>query len=194
MLMRAVVLLAGLSLRMGENKMLLPYKGKPLFLSTLETVLSLFADTVCVTGHERERIESILDCMNVPYIYNPDFKTGQRSSMIAALESSDDDFVIVPADLPLLEKDDFSKGLAIIKEGKACRACYNGIPGHPVFIPKRIREIMLKENLPFRTILERENIICYEAGVGSVFDIDTKESYKALLDGNLSLLNDGSKR
>ena len=54
--MTIIVLAAGLSARMGENKLLLPYNGRPIIQSAVDTALSFSDDVIVVTGHERERV------------------------------------------------------------------------------------------------------------------------------------------
>ena len=56
-----VVMASGWSRRFsGENKLLLPLRGRPLILSTIGTALEFTDDVVVVTGHERERLEAVL--------------------------------------------------------------------------------------------------------------------------------------
>ena len=58
--MTVIIPAAGLSERMGENKLLLPLDGKPLIHSTINAVLSYTDDVIVVIGHERERMEERL--------------------------------------------------------------------------------------------------------------------------------------
>ena len=58
--MTIIVLAAGLSSRMGENKLLLPYNGRPIIQSAVDTALAFSDDVIVVTGHERERTKSFM--------------------------------------------------------------------------------------------------------------------------------------
>ncbi len=55
----AVVLAAGLSSRMGSNKLLAEWRGKPLVRWTVESALASEAKPVIVvTGHESAKVEA----------------------------------------------------------------------------------------------------------------------------------------
>ena len=100
--MTTILLLAGLSTRMGRNKLLLPYKGKALFEHPLAIAARHSDNVVCVLGYEKEKVKRILSSYDVTMKYNPDFEKGQRSSTMAGLEGICDDVAILPGDLPLL--------------------------------------------------------------------------------------------
>ena len=59
--MTTILLAAGLSTRMGKNKLLLEYNGKTIIENTLVSVLSLSDKVIVVTGFEKERIEEVLN-------------------------------------------------------------------------------------------------------------------------------------
>ena len=58
--MTTIFLLAGLSERMGKNKLLLPYNGKYLFESTLSSALTFSDRIIAVLGYEEEQIRKAL--------------------------------------------------------------------------------------------------------------------------------------
>jgi CTP:molybdopterin cytidylyltransferase MocA/xanthine/CO dehydrogenase XdhC/CoxF family maturation factor len=107
----AVVLAAGLSRRMGApNKLLLSLAGEPLIARTVRTVLHTgFDQIVVVLGHQAELVERALQPLGVRCVLNPDFETGQVSSVragLAALVPPVDAVMICLGDQPLLEVSD----------------------------------------------------------------------------------------
>ena len=59
--------------------------------------------TIVVIGFEKERIEEVLKPYPVTIVYNEKFLNGQKESTLCGLREVDnDDFAILPGDLPLL--------------------------------------------------------------------------------------------
>ena len=83
--MTVIVLAAGQSTRMGENKLLLPLRGRPLILSTVEAASAFTDDVIVVIGHERERMEGVLADCGARIIYCPDYIKGQKYSTMAGI-------------------------------------------------------------------------------------------------------------
>src|SRR5437867_2188314 len=55
----ALVPAAGMSTRVGSNKLLLPFKGKPLIAHAVDTLLASAADEIVVVlGYEAERVRA----------------------------------------------------------------------------------------------------------------------------------------
>lgn len=184
--MTTILLLAGLSLRMGRNKLLLPYKGKALFEHPLAVASRHSDNVVCVLGFERERIGKILSSYDVTMKYNPEFESGQKSSTLVGLEGVCDDVAILPGDLPLLTDDDFENGQRLLDICAACRPVFDNIPGHPVFISKEKVNGLRTDPRPFKEFLADAGCRTYHGSYGTVFDTDTPERYNALFDGKLA--------
>ena len=107
--MTTIVLAAGLSERMGRNKLLLPYKGEAIIVKTVRNALSFSDKVIVVTGNERERVEESLSSFPLTFVYNENYRMGQRTSTIEGIKCvENDDFSILPGDLPLLGKEDAS--------------------------------------------------------------------------------------
>ena len=186
--MTGIILLAGMSKRMGENKLLLPYEGKTICEHTLTTLLECFTSVIAITGYERERIEEIL-CKypGVEVAFNERFEEGQKTSIQKGLEAASDDVAIVPGDLPLLRATDIRKGIPSLAGYPSVRAYHHESPGHPVFIRKELVPFLLSTEKSIFEALREKETARYQAGIGTVFDIDTPERYKALLDGDVSI-------
>ncbi|MGN1190837.1 MAG: NTP transferase domain-containing protein, partial [Candidatus Ornithospirochaeta sp.] len=99
--MTTIVLAAGLSERMGQNKLLLPFKGETIIVKTVTTALSFSDRVIVVVGNARERVEEALSSFPVDIVFNKDYKMGQRTSTLEGVKAvEDDDFAILPGDLP----------------------------------------------------------------------------------------------
>ena len=78
----AVILAAGHSSRMGENKLLVELAGQPLVRHAARAALASRAtDVVVVTGNDAERVEAALEGLAVRCVHNPDHATGMASSL-----------------------------------------------------------------------------------------------------------------
>ncbi len=79
-----VVLAAGASSRFGSPKQILAYRGNPFVRSAAETALAAgLAPVVVVTGCQAEEVEAAVAGLPVERVRNPDWATGQSSSVRA---------------------------------------------------------------------------------------------------------------
>ena len=111
--MRAMLLAAGLSSRMGEqNKMLAELDGIALVRHAAEALAGAgLSDIIVVTGPQPEAIAAVLEDLPVRLVPNPDFASGQASSIragLAALEAGGptdgqaDAVLVVLGDMPFV--------------------------------------------------------------------------------------------
>ena len=135
-----LVLAAGQSRRMGKtNKLLASVNGKPLLRHTIEAALaSKAADTIVVTGHERQAVEALLAGTAVRTAHNPDYAAGLSTSLktgIEALPPGTDAAIVCLGDMPeidsrlldrLIDAFDPAQGRSIVVP------THNGKRGNPV--------------------------------------------------------------
>jgi molybdenum cofactor cytidylyltransferase len=111
----AVVLAAGLSSRMGSNKILAELDGKPLLVRTLLAIKASAVDEiVVVTGHQAQEVEAAVAELNVRVVCNPDFAAGLAGSVkvgIAAVAAFEAAFVCL-GDMPLVRAQDLDRMIA----------------------------------------------------------------------------------
>ena len=189
--MTTIVLAAGLSERMGKNKLLLPFMGEAIIAITVKNALSFSDRVIVVVGNEQERIRKALLGANVDFVFNNNYKEGQRTSALEGVKAvEDDDFSILPGDLPLLKKEDAINLFSKLNENSIARCYFHNIPGHPVAYKKENRERLLAYPGSMKDYLKEMGFLSLPSSLGSIFDIDTPEKYQALLesDGNLSIL------
>jgi CTP:molybdopterin cytidylyltransferase MocA len=80
----AVVLAAGLSQRMGRNKLMMEVAGRPMIRHVVETVRGTVERVVVVTGHQGERVREALARLPVTTL-DIDPSAGQGATIAAAL-------------------------------------------------------------------------------------------------------------
>lgn len=101
-----VLLAAGLSSRLGENKLFLRLGGQTLLRRAASAALSAGLDEVqVVLGHEHERARAELAGLPVQCVLNPEYARGMNSSLragIAALPQSAAAAVVLLCDMPLV--------------------------------------------------------------------------------------------
>lgn len=189
--MTGIILAAGLSSRMGRNKLLLSFRDKTIIENTLAPVLEVAERVIVVTGFERERIEEKLENYDVEFVYNPDYEKGQKGSSLRGVEAvGDDDFLILPGDLPLIERGDIIPLLEALSAHSIVRPAFRTVPGHPVCYRKEHRTKLLSFEGSMKEYLIKEGFITIPSSINTVYDTDTRERYSDLLiyNGNLSIL------
>jgi molybdenum cofactor cytidylyltransferase len=101
-----VVLAAGLSTRMGTNKMLLEVGGRTLVRRAVSTALAAGLDPVLVVvGHESARVEKELSGLRCTPVLNPEYARGIHASLkagIAALPEDAQAAAVLLGDMPLV--------------------------------------------------------------------------------------------
>lgn len=85
----AILLAAGESTRMGQNKALLPWAGKTLLEFHLEQLQQTSADeTIVVLGFEAEKLLPLVEKVaRTSAVINPDYSSGKCSSIIAGVRT-----------------------------------------------------------------------------------------------------------
>ena len=106
-----ILLAAGTSKRMGaENKLLLPIAdGLPMITWIAQTYLNADIDKlIVVTGFQHEDISKALLGLDVEFVHNYDYQTGQASSVACGIESLAEQYncaLIGLADMPFITSD-----------------------------------------------------------------------------------------
>jgi molybdenum cofactor cytidylyltransferase len=141
----AVVLAAGLSSRMGVQKLLLPWKEKTVIEKVVDTLInSGISNIVVVTGRDAEQIASTLKSNPVQVVYNPDFADGNMVTSLRtglkALREKVDGILMVLADQPQMM--DTTVKLLVNEWNRnpdsICIPSYQMHRGHPWVIPARL--------------------------------------------------------
>ncbi len=137
MFVTGVVLAAGASMRLGEAKQLLPYRGRTLLDATVDLARSCGFDQLLVTlGGSAQAVRSRVDLSGTTVVQNPDFSTGCGSSVSAAVAAADDrcdGLVLLLGDQPGVRSADVRQ-LITASAGTPLGVCrYADGLGHPFF-------------------------------------------------------------
>lgn len=186
-----IVLAAGTSSRMGRNKLTEKLGGKALLRHAVDAALSSRLDPVLVvTGHEADKLTTLLAGTPVTVVHNADFREGLSTSLragIAAVPEGCEGAMILLADMPGISAgliDRLIAGFVPASGHTICVAAAQGRHGHPVlwgrdFFP----EIMaLKGDRGAQPLLKAhaDKLLEIEAGDETpLTDIDTSDALAA---------------
>ena len=187
----AVILAAGESRRMGQPKLLLPWRDGCVLDAVLAAVSAApFDDAVLVSGAYRERVEEVAAYHGIRCVFNPDYASGQSTSLIAGLNALPDDTAaaFILADQPGLNDALLRRLIEAYRQSGAPilqPRTLQGRAGHPVlFAPALFAELRaLSGDAGGRPVLQaHKNEIRYlladDDGIWQ--DLDTPEEYRLL--------------
>lgn len=189
----AVVLAAGTATRLGRAKALLEWRGKPLLQHVLDAVAASKLDGgVVVLG---ARAEAIRQAVTLPrqlvVVVNPEYPSGQASSLRCGLESLAPDTaaaVVLLGDQPAIDPAAIDAVVDAHQEGggPVVRARYrDGGSSHPVLFDRRVWGSLttLTGDTGARPVLRRHPEWVHEVAVAGSApdDVDTWRDYERLL-------------
>jgi molybdenum cofactor cytidylyltransferase len=187
----AVVLSAGESSRMGRPKALLPIEGQK-FIERIIRVIgqSRVGRTIVVLGHHADQLRGQIEHLPVEVVINPDYRSGQLSSLQAAIRHvSDDDrcdgmlvhlvdhpFIDVALVDALIERFFETKKMIVVPR-------YKGKRGHPVIFSRELFDDLLNAPLEqgAKAVVNahrQETLEIEWQDEGITLDIDTPELYR----------------
>jgi len=148
----AIVLAAGLSRRMGAvNKLLVEINGTAMIRATVSACVAVCdAPVTVVTGHQSASIKQALSGLNVRFIHNPDFTSGQAGSVVTGLNAVPEasTTLVVLGDQPLLDAKALERLLAAHRASDQTRITIpvNGADrGNPLVIPLALMRALLAD-------------------------------------------------
>lgn len=185
----AVILAAGMSSRMGDFKILLPWwDDRPILLHVIEKYVALKIDPIIVvTGRDADRVQGTVSDLAVQCVHNPDYETGEiLSSVNVGLRAMPDDIdatFINPADMPRIPQSIVQTLCDDYQPEKIFAPRYEGQRGHPILLHRKFWQPML--DLPAdgapRDVIKanKQNLIFVDTDDdGVIIDIDTPEIYQ----------------
>ena len=193
----ALVPAAGMSTRLGRNKLLLPFKGKPLIAHAVDTLLASAVDEIIIVlGHEADQVRAAIGEKRVRFVENRDYHEGLGSSVragFAAVPFQTRAIMIYLADQPLLEPGDVNFLIhAFAEAGKTNKSIvvplFGGQRGNPVILESSYKGSILAitgETGCRRVIKQNpDQVLTVEMENDHVIrDIDTPEDYERLVAG-----------
>ena len=187
----AIILAAGLSSRMVENKVLLPWRdGLPIVRHVASRFAGAAGQVLVVTGRDAAQIRAALSDLNVCCVHNPDYATGEMlSSVKVGLRALPGDLAaafIQPADMPAVPQSVIAQVAATHEAGWNVAPRYAGRRGHPVLLDRTYWQAMLdlRADAQPRVVIgaARERLRLVDVDdEGVLLDIDTREAYERVL-------------
>ncbi|HVO42767.1 MAG TPA: selenium cofactor biosynthesis protein YqeC [Aggregatilineales bacterium] len=186
----AIVLAGGLSSRMGQSKVLLPWDGRPIIQVILDRLKrSRLDDIVVVTGHLADQVRAAVVNEPARIAHNPGYREGDMlSSLQAGLRALRPEIsacLIVLGDQPQIDPRVISEVLTAYAEGRGSIVApsYQKRRGHPILIDRLYWPELL--DLP-PGAAPRDVINAHAEAVGYVNvstdsilrDIDTPQEYR----------------
>ena len=187
----AIILAAGQSKRMGQNKMLLPFAGSTVIQTIVSEVAATSArDVVVVTGYESEKIAAALQGYPARCVFNPDYAQSEMIvSIQAGLRVINDHLqaaLIVLGDQPRIRHDLVQRIIAACEPETLIVPSYQHQRGHPILIDRALWAdiLALPSTATLRDFIRsHEDRIRYvEIDSDSVLrDMDTPADYQELI-------------
>jgi len=193
-LVSAILLAAGKSERMGENKLLLPFGGRTVIQRTLDSLLASRAgEVIVVLGNKAREINASIGNRRALSILNPNFAKGMSTSLVMGLGMVNQQarFIIVAlGDQPLITTKVYNQLIetALNSEKGIILPVCKGERGNPIIISIKYRAELLAQtgDIGGRELLKAHPEDVLEVPVdceGVVININTKEEYEKRLKG-----------
>ena len=180
---------------MGTQKLLLPFRGKPLLEWGLELVeglpverrllvLGAHAPDILATLFTRHAFRATRHPSRVTrydtvweVLINQGWEEGMGSSLRLAAEHVDGGMLVFLGDMPLVPQE---AALAVLSRagGRPVAPAYRGRRGFPVYLPAGLRPRLLElsGDIGARELLEGDCKLIPTDDPGVVFDVDTPEA------------------
>jgi molybdenum cofactor cytidylyltransferase len=184
-----IILAAGASTRMGQSKQLLPVKGEPLLLRSINTAIHSGAKKIVVVlGANEKAHRDLIGDLNVESVFNERWQTGMGSSIKAGLSalpelsSSLEGIVVLVCDQPLLTADHIRQLISKHTETSKpiVASGYAATSGVPVFFHKSyFGQLMgLKDEQGAKKVIqENPGDVALQPFPQGEIDLDTPEDY-----------------
>lgn len=187
----AVVLAAGMSTRMGQHKLLLPWaEGRTIIEHIVHQLIRARIDPITVvTGHNARDVKNLLKPLDVDIVHNKAYKAGEMLSSLkaglAALPSHLASALVVLGDQPRIQQKTIYQLLTAYASGQQdiLVPSYEMQRGHPILLGRRYwGEVQnLAPDASLRDLLNAhaDRIAYVNVDNDSVLrDVDTPQDYK----------------
>jgi molybdenum cofactor cytidylyltransferase len=195
---RAVILAAGASSRMGRPKAALPmrYGGDTFVSRVIRTCLaSGLPDIVVVTGAHDDAVQRAMGRPHraVRRVHNPAWQSGQLSSLLAGLGDRDDPrleaLLLTLVDAPFITEDTYRRVLHTWRTTRApiVRPARGDVHGHPVVFDQAVFEELRRAdpNVGAKAVVRARAADIVNVAVedeGAFVDVDTADDYESSLE------------
>ncbi len=186
----AIILAAGFSTRMGQQKLLLPVEGEAMVVRVVRAAIQAgLSPVIVVTGKDHDAVSDATANVGGSCQRNPEPEQGMLSSVRIGLAAMPDDCAaaaVLLGDQPSVSVPLVS---ALVREYESSGSgivvpVYAGRRGHPLIFSMHYREAVMTryDDTGLRGLLkENANVVrelaCDDVGV--TIDVDTPEEYRA---------------
>jgi len=187
-----LILAAGESARMGSDKATLTYRGRTFLELILQTLGEADIERIVVVlGHHAEEIQRKIKIEPAQVVINPDYRSGQTSSLQLGLRSlivdNPEAVLLCLVDHPVVCAETVRRLAATFRQCSApvVIPTYQGRRGHPVLIGQQVfvELIELAGDAGADSVVRRYRPATQFVEVedeGVVMDVDDPESYRRL--------------
>lgn len=186
-----IVLAGGTSSRLGQPKQLLELEGRPVLQHVVDAAAAAGLDEIVVVlGHRAPEVAAALSLPRAARtVLNPDYATGQASSLragLAAVSPAADAVIVLLGDQPGMPAAHIAAVAGNIREGAGgiVQGCYHGTASHPVAFSRAFwPELMAVEgDKGAREVIKAHQgeVVLVELGTEVPGDLDTMEDYRRL--------------
>jgi molybdenum cofactor cytidylyltransferase len=184
-----IVLAAGKSTRMKENKLLLKINGDTLIEHVVKHAKESSVDEVVVVlGYEASKIRERLAKINCKLTVNQNYMKGQSESVkvgLSTVSNNAEAVMILPADVALIDPQSINRVVEEYRRSKSriVIASHKRRSGHPILLdrslfPEASRIDEETHGLKAAINRHRAEVKYVEAGTDNVLiDIDTREEF-----------------
>lgn len=192
-----IVLAAGASHRLGQNKLLIRLGEHPVLYYVLKTALAAPLDPVIlVLGYESEKalaaIAELKDSPKLRIVLNAHWERGRAESLkvgLAAVPPQAPGALVLLGDMPLMTSQLIARVVeTFLKAKKLCLPIYQGAAGRPVALPRELfREFAsLRNDESGLKIIQKywDTAVKLELATNeepTQWDIDTPEDFQRVL-------------
>jgi molybdenum cofactor cytidylyltransferase len=187
-----LILAAGESSRMGTDKAMLAYRGQTFVEAIVQTLREADIQRIIVVlGHHAEEIQRHAKIEAAQVVINPDYRSGQKSSLqvgLRALLADDVEAILLClVDHPAVAAETVRKIVATFRQSGApvVIPTYQDRRGHPVLIGWQVFDelLALASDAGADSVVRRYRPATHFVEVedeGVVMDVDDPESYRRL--------------
>ena len=137
--MKAVILAAGFSSRMGQLKQVMPVAGKPMVRHIAEAMLTAGLDVIVVLGNQKEKVKEALYGLSCEYVQNPVIEQGMFASVQYGCQAvpAGEGCLLTPCDCPGIRPTTIQHLQHTLEQHSThvIIPAFHGKRGHPVGIP-----------------------------------------------------------
>ena len=189
----AIVLAAGASTRMGQQKLVMPYGRSTILNSTISAVSTSGVErVVVVTGHDAELVEASITDDRAVVVRNLEPGRGNMSSLLTGVEASPDAeaFLLMAGDLPTVRSSEVNRLVELWRASAPYAAMteYTNRIAHPFLLSwAAISDAMPHEGdkVLWRLLIESgdRRVVRVPAGIPAPVDVNSPSDLEDLSAG-----------